>query len=363
MRFFLPRHQHHRLLLGPWSVRTANSVLRYLSSNPLPILTIGIPEENYDPWERRAPLTPQHVQELLESTNQKLAVHVQPSSRRVFANHEYQAAGAKLSRDLSHADLIMGVKRPLRESALLENKSYLFFSHTVKGQPENMALLKECLKRKIQLFDYERITAKNPETGESKRLVSFGRFAGISGAMDTLQMFGRKLLCQYGCSSPLLTFPPALMHDSLDDAKERVLRTGERLLHEGIGLEEPIVFAITGKGGCVHTGAMEILQMLPHEVLPVADLPNLFKQSSSNHQHKIFLVPVDMEDVFQKRSHDHDFDQHDFLTHPSEYRSLFAKRVAPFAQVLVNCAYWDARFPRLLTKRQTKKLFEEGQTR
>lgn len=337
--------------------------LRCLSTNPLPVLTIGIPEEQYDPWERRAPLTPQHVQELLETTNHKLEVHVQPSSRRVFANHEYQAAGAKLTRDLSHADLIMGVKRPLRENTLLANKSYMFFSHTIKGQPENMQLLQECLKRKIQLLDYERITAKNPETDESKRLVSFGRFAGIAGAMDTLQMFGRKLLCQHGCNSPFLTFPPALMHDSLEDAKKRVLLTGERLLHEGIGLEEPVVFAVTGQGGCAHSGAMEILQMLPHEILSVADLPDLFGQSTSNHQHKIFLVPVDMEHVFQKRSPDHDFDRHDFLTHPSQYRSLFAKRVAPFAQVLINCAYWDARFPRLLTKRQMKKLFEEGRAR
>ena len=87
--------------------------------------------ETYDPWERRCPLTPQHVRELLQK-KKNLRILVQPCQRRVFAAQEYQRAGATITADLSTADLIVGVKRPANEGLLLPNKTYMFFSHTIK---------------------------------------------------------------------------------------------------------------------------------------------------------------------------------------------------------------------------------------
>jgi len=323
-----------------------------------PILTIGIPRETYNPWERRAPLTPHQVQDLLQDN--RLAVTVQPSARRIFSDQEYQQAGAVIEEDLgSKVDVIMGVKRPI---SVVPDKTYLFFSHTIKGQPENMALLQECLDKNVQLFDYERITEFHEASGRNKRLVSFGRFAGIAGTMDSFHSLGRKLLFTHGASTPFISFPPAIMHDSLDDAKDRLVRLGERVRYEGIPFHEPIVVAVTGKGGCVHNGSMEVLQMLPHEIVPVQDLPALFEQHQyGGTQYKIHVVVVGIDDVFQRCNGD--YDRQDFQNNPSEYRSLFAKRVAPYAHAIVNCAYWDARFPRLLTKRQMKRLYEDGNQR
>jgi alpha-aminoadipic semialdehyde synthase len=344
------------------------------------VLTIGIPRETYNLWERRSPLTPSQVKKLIqESGNGRLAFAVQPSARRIFTDHEYIQAGAVVSDDLSSADVIMGVKRPRSESLLLPNKTYMFFSHTVKGQPENMTLLQECMQRNVQLIDYERITtdkisSSNVRAGKgssdggnkskNKRLVTFGRYAGIAGTIDAFHALGRKLLYKYGANTPFLSFPPAIMHDSLELAMERLVLMAERIVHEGVHLSEPLVFAVTGKGGCVHGGAMEILQMLPHEIVAVTDLPQLCqRQHHSGRQHKIHVVPVDVHDVFQRRNGDLNFERHDFKTHPTEYRSLFAKRVAPYSHVIINCAYWDARFPRLLTKRQMKRLREDGNDR
>lgn len=343
------------------------------------VLNIGISRETYNPWERRAPLTPTQVKQLIQELGRdRLAITVQPSARRIFSDYEYSQAGAAISDDLSTTDVIMAVKRPRSEAELLPNKTYMFFSHTVKGQPGNMPLLQEILRQKVQLIDYERITtdqsntAARPGQGASqvgnnrknKRLVSFGRYAGIAGTMDSFQALGRKLLYKHGASTPFLSFPPAVMHHSLDGAKEGILRMGERISQEGVHHSEPLVFAVTGKGGCVYGGAMEILQMLPHEIVAVNNLPDLMaQQPKSDRQHKIHVVPVHIEDVFRRSDGDHQFDRNDFHKYPTEYRSLFGKQVAPFAHVIVNCAYWDARFPRFLTKRQMRRLREDGNDR
>ena len=95
-------------------------------------LTIGIARETYDKWERRTPLCPSHVEQLLTkfggSRDLLSKVVVQPASHRIFSDEEYRRAGATISEDLSPADLILGVKQ-VEEDNLIPDKSYMFFSH------------------------------------------------------------------------------------------------------------------------------------------------------------------------------------------------------------------------------------------
>ena len=81
--------------------------------------------------ERRAALTPSHVQRLVSSQN--IDVLVQPSTSRVYSDAEYIQAGASLTTDLSNAAAILGVKQPVN-GTLLPEKTYLFFSHVIKAQ-------------------------------------------------------------------------------------------------------------------------------------------------------------------------------------------------------------------------------------
>jgi alpha-aminoadipic semialdehyde synthase len=306
--------------------------------------TIAILRETYDKWERRAPLTPSQVAELA-ALDDDIHVLVQPCSHRIFRNEEYVQAGASLDEGLTRADILLGVKQP---KTLISDKTYLFFSHTVKGQAENMGLLRQCLDQRVQLLDYERVRDEN-----SKRVVSFGRFAGLAGAIDTLGALGRRLLYK-GISTPLLHIPPAYMHASLPAARECVKQAAQVIEKEG--LTEPLVVAITGQGGTVHSGVMELLQLLPHTLVNVQDLPRMQLEP------KLYLCPVSISDVFE-RSDGQRFDRTDFAERPSLYRSLFAKRVAPFSQCIVNCVYWDPRFPRLLSKESLKRLYEkQGQS-
>lgn len=66
-------------------------------------------------WERRAPLTPRHVRQLVD---QDIRVLVQPSGRRVFSDEEYRRAGAEMGEDVSAASLVLGVKEVPPEQLL-----------------------------------------------------------------------------------------------------------------------------------------------------------------------------------------------------------------------------------------------------
>jgi alpha-aminoadipic semialdehyde synthase len=70
---------------------------------------VGIVREVFSTWERRAPFTPTHVRSLV--AEQGTRVLIQPSSKRVFSDAEFERAGAEISEDLSEASVIFGVKQ------------------------------------------------------------------------------------------------------------------------------------------------------------------------------------------------------------------------------------------------------------
>jgi len=138
---------------------------------------IGIRREDKNPWERRVPLIPTHVRELIHQHS--LEIWLQPSVIRIFPDKDYIKEGAKIAEDLSRCSIILAVKEiPL--DFFEKEKVYLFFSHTTKGQTHNMSMLKRMIEQKCTLLDYEKIVDK-----EGFRLVLFGRHAGLAGMIDT----------------------------------------------------------------------------------------------------------------------------------------------------------------------------------
>ena len=69
---------------------------------------LAIRREDQSVWERRAPLAPAHVAQLVK---RGVKVIVQPSNRRAYPVGAYRKAGAVISEDLSEASVIMGVKQ------------------------------------------------------------------------------------------------------------------------------------------------------------------------------------------------------------------------------------------------------------
>ena len=147
---------------------------------------IGIRREDQSPWERRAPLAPEHVRTLVHKHNIK--VLIQASNRRAFPISSYIQAGAIVQEDLSEASVIIGVKQvPI--DLLIPNKVYMMFSHTHKAQNDNMPLLDACLEKNVTLIDYERIV-----DDQGVRVVAFGKYAGVVGMINILHGLGLRFL-------------------------------------------------------------------------------------------------------------------------------------------------------------------------
>lgn len=158
---------------------------------------IAIRREDQSVWERRAALGPSKVQRL---TRAGVKVIVQPSNRRAYQAQSYLAAGAHIQEDISSASVIFGVKQvPIDQ--LIPNKTYCFFSHTIKAQEGNMPMLDAILEKNIRLLDYEKLT-KN-----GQRVVAFGKYAGVAGMVNILHGLGLRLLA-LGHHTPFMaSFP------------------------------------------------------------------------------------------------------------------------------------------------------------
>ena len=319
-----------------------NQTLRSMSS------CIGIVREKFSKWERRVPLTPSQVDELVNK--QGIRVLVEPSNKRIFTNEEYEEVGGELTSDLGDANLIVGVKQVPVEN-ILENKDYLFFSHVIKAQEENMALLDRIVGSGGRLFDYECINEGGKR--DRPRLVAFGRFAGLVGMVNSLQALGQAYLAQ-GVSTPFLHCPLTYTQPTLDGALESVRRVGESILQIGLPEEiSPVIVLFTGNGN-VSKGAQEVFEQLPHEYIQAKDLPDLRERIERGEvegwRNKMFGVVAESEDMVE-RLDGQPFVEKDYFADPSPtlYKPTFHERVLPFISSLVNCMYWDYRFPRLIT--------------
>ncbi len=304
--------------------------------------TIGIRREDKNEWERRVPLTPQAVKELKEKFG--IRTIVQPSDLRIFKDEEYIQAGAEINEDLGEADTIFAVKEvpiPLLE----EGKTYIFFSHTIKGQSYNMKLLKTMIDKKINLIDYERIVDEN-----NRRLIFFGKYAGLAGMVETLHGMGLKLKEQ-GYDTPLEKIKQAFAYGSIEEAKDHIREIGREIEENGFPSElAPFVFGFAGYGN-VSQGAQEIFDLLPYKIVSAEILDENYENFSADNF--IFYKVILKEEDLVKRK-EGEFDLQEYYNNPELYVSRFTE-YAEKLKVLVNCIYWTEKYPRLLTKDYLKE--------
>lgn len=308
---------------------------------------IGIRREDKNEWERRAPLTPHDVGALIK--NEGLDFIVQPSPIRVFKENEYTAVGAKASEDLSKCGLVFAIKElPLH--FILKDKTYVFFSHTIKGQEHNMPMLKKMIESGCTLIDYERVVDEH-----NKRLIFFGEHAGLAGMIDTLWAFGQRLDWEK-IENPFSELLQAYRYDDLDAAAEAISNVGEKIETKGLPSSlVPLVIGIAGYGN-VSRGAQKILTYLPTtEIEPKELLEFAGKKRFS--KRTIYKAVFHEEHTVEPASELSKFDLHDFYGHPERYRSKFSIYL-PYISILVNCIYWDKRYPRLVEKAELVELYK-----
>ena len=313
---------------------------------------LGIRREDKNRWERRVPLTPAHVRQLVHEHG--VEVIVQPSSIRAFPDAAYEAAGARVQEDLSPADVVLAVKEiPYR--LFQPGKTYVFFSHTIKGQPYNMPMLRHLMDLGCQLIDYECIVDDN-----RRRLVFFGEHAGLAGMIESLRALGQRLALE-GVSTPFADLSPAYAYTDLAEAQAAVRAVGERIRREGLPPEvTPLVVGIAGYGN-VSRGAQAILDLLPvREITPSALAAVV--EAGRGARDVLYKVVFREQDTVEPVEPGRPFDLQDFIRHPEHYRSKFAQYL-PYLTLLVNCIYWAPGYPRLVTKEAIRRLYAEGQPR
>jgi len=278
--------------------------------------------------ENRTPFVPNQIK-ILISNFPDLKVLVQPSKNRCFKDEDYSKAGAKIEEDISQSDIIFGIKE-VEISKLIENKTYLFFSHTSKIRNDSSqstqdlaivykkTLLREVLKKKITLIDYENI---RDESKNAYRYLGFGRFAGIVGCYNTLNLYlklqKKKLL------------PRAFEINSYKKIQELLSKQNFNKLK----------ILQTGKGN-VAKGSMEILKYANVKQISLNDYLN------KKYDEAVFCNVSFSEHV--ERNDGKDSSYQDFMLNPHEYRSK-ATSYLRSTDMLITGHYWDPKFPKLFS--------------
>lgn len=273
-------------------------------------MKFAILKERKNPPDRRVLFSPQACRDLIESYPD-FEISVESSDNRTFTDDEYKEVGIKVTNDISDCDVLLGVKEVPVE-ALLPNKKYFFFSHTIKKQPYNRKLLQAILDKNIELYDHETIVDQR-----GFRLIGFGYYAGIVGAYNGLRTYGLKYNLFY-----------------LPKAQE--LADKKSLIEELIKVKLPSIKIVLTGTGRVGMGSKEIL-----------DAMHIKKVTVDDFLHKQFDEPVYVQiDVldYNKRKDGKFLDIHDFFNNPTEYESNF-KRFTKVADFYIAAHFWDEKAP------------------
>ncbi len=279
-------------------------------------MKIGIIKEGKVPIDKRVALTPEQASQVAAKYN--LKVMAQPSAIRCYPDEDYTEVGIEVADDISDCDILLGVKEvPIPD--LIANKTYLFFSHTIKKQAYNRNLLRAILDKNIRLIDYETLT-----DAASNRIIAFGRWAGIVGAYNGLWTFGKRY--------NLYKIRRAHECFDLEDLKTEFTK-----------IKLPAIKILITGGGRVAKGAMEVL----HGIGIRKVTPSVFLNERFNEP---VFTQLNSRDYHHK-SNGEPFNRHEFFEHPDRYTSDFI-RYTRVADLLIASAYWDPKAPVLFTSNE-----------
>ncbi len=252
-------------------------------------MKFGIIKERKSPPDRRVVFSPEKLAEAKAQFPQAEFI-VESSGIRVFSDEAYRKHGFEVKDDVSDCDVFLGVKEvPL--NALIPNKKYFFFSHTIKEQPYNRKLLVDILSKNIEMYDHETIVKQN-----GARLIGFGRYAGLVGAYNGFRALGLR--------DGLFKLPKVETLADLNEVKSEL----DKITLPNI----KILLSGTGK---VAMGAKEILDHL--KIKEVSDALYLTSQFSE----PVYCMVDVME--YSKRIDGKVGDRLEFYKDPSGYESNF----------------------------------------
>ncbi len=286
------------------------------------IIKVALLKETKTPPDRRVALSPKQALEFTKKfPNTKL--YVQSSDIRAFKDEEYWALGLNVVDDISECDVLIGVKEVLI-SELMDNKTYLFFSHTAKEQEHNRALLQAMLKQNITMLDYEYFTDE-----QGARLAAFGPWAGLVGSYNGLLAFGKR--------NNLFSLKPANQCHDMQEVFSELKKANL----------PAIKIVITGGGRVAH-GAMKVLEKAGVQKIS----PEEFLNKNATFDYPVY-AQLDPE-YYVERKDGTAFELKHFFNNPSMYKSVF-KPYTKTADMYIACHFWDEDAPAFFTKEDAKE--------
>ena len=282
-------------------------------------INIALIREEKVPHDTRTPITPKQARRIKEAYP-SVNIFCQSSDIRCYSDEEYRNEGIEIVTDVSHCNILLGVKEVKIED-LIPGKTYLFFSHTIKKQPYNRRLLKKIVEKKIRLIDYECLTNE-----KGIRVIAFGRWAGIVGVYNALWTYGEK----YSSYSIKRAFKCKDLTELFAELKKVDLPA--------------IKLLITGNGR-VSKGGLEIFEAAG--IKKVDPEQYLFQQFNEP-----VYTQIDV-DVYTKRKDGEAFSFDHFFKTPGQYKSNF-KTFTKTTDVLIMASFWDPKAPKLFLPEDMK---------
>ncbi|MBP9689165.1 MAG: alanine dehydrogenase [Bacteroidia bacterium] len=281
---------------------------------------IGIIKEGKTPPDLRTPLTPEQCVEVMQKFS-NVKVIVQSSAHRCFSDDAYAALGIEVVEDISVADILLGVKEvPVKE--LIANKTYMFFSHTIKKQSHNRKLLRTILEKNITLIDYETLVWEG-----GNRIIGFGRFAGIVGAHYAFLMWGKK--------TGAYQLKPANKCANMSDMYAQ---------YEGVKIPTAKII-LCGDGRVAH-GVIELMRKLKiRHVTPEEFIGSEFDEP--------VYAQLRSENYYERKDGG-EWDKSHFYKNPEDYRSKFAPYYKK-ADIFINAVFWHAGIEPFFTREEMKR--------
>lgn len=280
-------------------------------------MKIGLIRERKQPADCRVALTPDQCRALMNQFTE-LKIYAESSPERAFSDAEFTTQGVEVLTDLSHCDYLLGVKE-VPVDFLIPDKTYMFFSHTIKAQSYNRVMLKEIIRRNIRLIDYECLSWPN-----GGRILGFGHWAGIVGTYNALLVWGNKF--------KEFSLKPAWKCHDFDAIKKEITKIKI----------PPIKIVVTGQGR-VAQGALQMLSLMGIKEIR----PEAFVNYQSDEP---VFVQLDYENLY-KHKDGKPWDLHHFFENHAEYVCTFDVHLA-YVDLLINGMYWENDMERLFSKNQ-----------
>jgi len=279
-------------------------------------MKIGIIKETKTPTDNRVAISPQSAEKILKQRSEDVSITLEKSETRCFKSEQYDYLGVEVNKeDMSDCDILFGVKE-VNIDALIPNKHYFFFGHVAKMQEYNKPLLQAMLDKHLTFTDYEYLTDE-----KGKRVCSFGWYAGVAGAYNTIRLIGKK----YNL------FDVGGIHGFYDVDKLKQIVPQLKKIKNNI--------LVTGDGN-VALGVRIVLGFIGYKEVPL----------NSDELADGFCYSVARTQDLVERIDGVPYNRDDFHAHPEMYKSKFDQYVEKY-DTLIAAHKWEQGQPIYLSEK------------